>query len=101
MGSMSRKTPVRVIRSGLTGTVYALTRYRQREDGLITVIGEGKHDVTADVEALVAERCAPLVECLERIARIHHHDEPLGAGNLARAALAAYRAAQGAGRGTE
>lgn len=91
---MSRKTPVRVIRSGLTGTVYALTRYRQREDGLITVIGEGKHDVTADVEALVAERCAPLVEVVAKLVKMHAAQCDCEGC----AALAAYHAAQGAGR---
>lgn len=55
-----RKHPVRVIRSGLTGTIYALTNYRERENGLIEVRGLGKHDVTADVEAIVAERLAAL-----------------------------------------
>ena len=85
----ARKLPVRVVRGGLTGTVYALTRYRQREDGLIQVIGDGKHDVTADVEAIVAERCRPLVDALEEIAD-EGHPGPWTIA-IAKRALAAYR----------
>ena len=53
-----RKNPVRVIRSGLTGTVYALTSYKQDDAGNITVNNGGKHDVTADVQALIDQALA-------------------------------------------
>lgn len=54
--------------------------------------------VMAVVERLVAQRCAPLVEALEAI-RAEVGTSTL-AYKLADAALVAYHAAQGAGRGT-
>ena len=48
-----RKKPVRVLGSPLTGRYYAVTRYSETEDGRITVHSNGKHDVTADVQALI------------------------------------------------
>lgn len=64
-----RKKPILIRRSGLTGTIYALTNYREHQNGLIEAMGGGKHDVTADVEAIVSERCRPLVEFVEHVAK--------------------------------
>lgn len=100
---MAHKNPVRVIRSGLTGTVYALTNYRERENGLLQVTDDGKHDVSADVEAIVAARCAPLVDLLEKLAndriRTELRADGYSVGDYfaakAEAALCAYREGQG------
>lgn len=56
---MSRKTPVLLREGPVTGTIQALTRYTRtttpagRE--VIKAATEGKHDVTADFDALVLE----------------------------------------------
>ena len=47
---MTRKHPVRLLRSVLTGKVYAVTRYRFDDDG--NIIPMTKHDVTADFNEL-------------------------------------------------
>lgn len=55
-------------------------------------------EMAALVEKRVAERCAPLVKALETIA--DGHWRPVVSRQIAREALAAYHAAQGAGRET-
>lgn len=56
---MPRKTPVLLRKSPLTNTIQAITRYTmsQRPNGreMVKVIGDGKHDVTADFDAIVLE----------------------------------------------
>lgn len=56
---MARKTPVLLRPMPLSGGVAALTNYRRvdRGEGLtvIHVVGDGKHDVTADFDAIVCE----------------------------------------------
>jgi hypothetical protein len=56
----ARKNPILLRRAPLMGGVSALTRYKWVEkDGnphaLLQVVGDGKHDVTADFDALVCE----------------------------------------------
>jgi hypothetical protein len=92
-----RKTPILIRRGGLTGDYFALTRYRELPNGIIEAAVDGKHDVTADVEAFVAERARPLVIALEDIERRLRERRPIGALakesiDVARAALAAHRA---------
>lgn len=48
----TRKQPPKLVRGGLTGRVYVLTRYKVRSDGGYEAIE--KHDVTEDFELLVA-----------------------------------------------
>jgi hypothetical protein len=50
----ARKTPVLLREGPLTGTIWALLRYRER-DGRTEVIGDGRQDVTADFDALACE----------------------------------------------
>lgn len=49
-----RKTPVLLRRAPLSGRINALTSYRRPGDA-ITVVGDGKHDVTASFYAIVLE----------------------------------------------
>jgi hypothetical protein len=49
--------PMRVFLSPLTGRAYATRAYREDGDGRVVVTGV-KHDVSADVEAIVEERLA-------------------------------------------
>lgn len=51
-GGCRRRTPIRVLASDLHNRVYAVTRWKDRGEGLIEAIE--KHDVTRDVEALLA-----------------------------------------------
>lgn len=44
--------PIRILRSGLSGRVWAVTRYTDHGDGRITA--RVKHDVTDEVNALIA-----------------------------------------------
>ncbi len=94
---MSRKKPILIRRGGLSGDYFAITRYVEKAapggGTYVYVSGEnGKQDVTADIEAIVAERCAPLVECLERMAEIDVSDSNLEEiAFAARAALRAHR----------
>lgn len=56
---MSRKTPIRLRESPLTGTIQALTRYTWKQVGdkeILKAAVDGKHDVTADFDALVLEK---------------------------------------------
>lgn len=56
MGGMSaRKTPVLLRRGPLSGSINALTRYTRPSPDLIQATMDGKHDVTADFDALVCE----------------------------------------------
>lgn len=51
---MPRKNPILLRRGPLSGRINALTNYRH--DGpRLKVVGDGKHDVTADFDALVME----------------------------------------------
>lgn len=43
----SKRQPVRILMSDLTGRAYAVTRYTEREDG--SIVASTKHDVTDDV----------------------------------------------------
>ena len=55
---MARKTPVLLRRAPLSGGVSVLTNYRRGEvngRNTLTVVGDGKHDVTAAFYALVLE----------------------------------------------
>lgn len=52
---MARKNPVLLRRGPVSGRIYALTNYRRSGDGPITVVGDGKHDVTAAFYALMLE----------------------------------------------
>jgi hypothetical protein len=96
---MARKTPILIRRGGLTGDYFALTRYRDVGGGIIEATVDGKHDVTADVEAIVAERCRPLVEEVEHVARrLYGRDITLSAAaDRLTAALAAFRGETGDG----
>lgn len=52
----ARKTPVLLRRTPLSGGVAALTRYTYKNDGrVLQAAADGKHDVTADFDALVCE----------------------------------------------
>lgn len=56
-GACRRRTPIRVRMSDLTGRVYAITRYTtDRANNAIRA--DEKHDVTADVQHLMAEAWA-------------------------------------------
>lgn len=57
---MSGRKPPRLLSGGLTGRTYIVTAYTEHEDGRITA--NTKHDVTADLDAIVAERVAALAE---------------------------------------
>jgi hypothetical protein len=50
----SRKQPPRLLRSGLTGRVYVVTRYKVLDRGRIEALT--KYDVTEDFEALTKEQ---------------------------------------------
>jgi hypothetical protein len=63
---MSARKPVRLLASGLTGRVYAVTSYDEKPDGRI--VAKTKHDVTSDIDALLAverERIAQAIEAEE------------------------------------
>lgn len=65
-----RKTPILLRRAPLSGRVMALTNYRFVDDGkTLSVVGDGKHDVTNDFEELVLQllmdECEDLVPILE------------------------------------
>lgn len=74
---MSRKTPVLLREGPLTGTIQALTRYTRktvRGREVIQAATEGKHDVTADFDALVLETllgddCPDMAATLDGAAR--------------------------------
>jgi len=51
---MSAKKPPRLLRSDLTGRIYVTTSYVQKRSGQI--VSSVKYDVTADFEAIEAER---------------------------------------------
>jgi hypothetical protein len=52
----ARKTPVLLRRGPLSGGINALTNYRRKNGGAVLQAAEnGKHDVTADFDALVLE----------------------------------------------
>lgn len=53
-----RKLPVRVHRGGLSGRYYAITNYKVIDAERDLIEARTKHDVTADVEWLIAERQA-------------------------------------------
>ena len=51
---MGRKTPVLLRRAPLTGRIMVLTNYRWVKGGkILSVVGDGKHDVSADYDSLV------------------------------------------------
>lgn len=51
-----RKTPILLRRGPLSGRVEALTSYRYLNGGrTLKVLGDGKHDVTSDFDALMLE----------------------------------------------
>ncbi|MBO0690862.1 MAG: hypothetical protein J2P40_14980 [Candidatus Dormibacteraeota bacterium] len=50
MTSGANRKPVRLVQSGLTGTVYAVTRYIDLGHGRFRA--QAKHDVTPDFETL-------------------------------------------------
>jgi hypothetical protein len=51
-----RKTPVLLRQAPLSGGVVALTRYTRTQDGaVLKAATDGKHDVTADYDALTLE----------------------------------------------
>jgi hypothetical protein len=53
---MPRKTPVLLRKGPVTGTIQALTNYRWRNGGrVLQATDTGKHDVTADYDALTLE----------------------------------------------
>lgn len=51
-----RKTPILLRRGPMSGRVQALTSYRFVNEGrVLKVLGDGKHDVSGDFDALVLE----------------------------------------------
>ena len=78
-----RKTPVRVLRSPLTGEIYAVTKYTTVTGGMIRA--QIKHDVTADVDAIVNRTLSEALTEVEEALATH---EPLLAVG---AVLASYR----------
>lgn len=57
------KQPVRVLHSGLTDRFYAVTRYTEKDGGLIEA--QTKHDVTADVQGALMAFAGDLWNALE------------------------------------
>jgi len=51
---MPSKQQPRLMRGGLSGRIYVVTRYRDLGDGLIEALE--KYDVTEDFEAVTTER---------------------------------------------
>jgi hypothetical protein len=49
-----RKTPILLRRAPMSGGINALTNYRRSGD-MLRVVGDGKHDVTADFYAIILE----------------------------------------------
>lgn len=74
---MARKTPVLLRESPMSGRITVLTNYTRGEVNgrdLIKVRGDGKHDVTADFDAIILERlldpdAKSIVEQLDGAAR--------------------------------
>lgn len=72
MMSGKRKTPVLLRRAPMSGAVNVLTNYRRGEvngKDMITVVGEGKHDVTAAfyelmLTELMNDGCEAIIEQL-------------------------------------
>lgn len=65
-----RKTPV-LLREAPSGRINALTNYRYRYvkgAGVLQVVGDGKHDVTADFDALICEHF--LNDCPDIVAQL-------------------------------
>lgn len=56
---MNAKTP-RLLRGGLTGRIYIVTRYTETPDG--TVIADEKHDVTDQFDDIITEAQAQALE---------------------------------------
>lgn len=53
---MARKTPILLRPAPMSGGVNVLTNYKYVAGGrILQVVGEGKHDVTADFDALVLQ----------------------------------------------
>ena len=49
---MTRKTPIRLFPGSLSDRVFVWTRYTVNDEGLFKAASDGKHDVTADFDAL-------------------------------------------------